>query len=97
MNHVSEFLTIHGSILPFTQQSLEKYNDVTTKDFFRATNHRGESALRQIMQKQNRQEYLRDAGYQRVKNKVKCSICQCTGHNKLTCPNRSHVNSDNEN
>ena len=41
MNHVSEFMTLHGSILPFTQQGLEKCNDVTTKDFFRSTNHKG--------------------------------------------------------
>ena len=95
MNHVSEFLTIHGSILPFTQQSLEKYNDVTTKDFFRATNHRGESALRQIMEKQNRQEYLRDPGYQRLKTQVQCNICKGTGHNKRTCSQNSHVGQEN--
>ena len=53
---------MHGRILPFTQQGLEKYNDVTTKDFFRSTNHKGETALRQIMEKQNRLEYLRDSG-----------------------------------
>ena len=55
INHVSEFMTLHGSILPFTQQSLEKYNDVT-KDYFRSTNHKGENALRQVMEKQNRLE-----------------------------------------
>ena len=26
-NHVHEFMTMHKSILPFTQQGLEKYND----------------------------------------------------------------------
>ena len=53
-NHVGEFLTLHGSLLPFTQQGLEKYNDVTTKQYFRATNHKGTQAFMQIMQKQNR-------------------------------------------
>jgi len=33
-NHVHEFMTMHGSILPFTQQGLEKFNDVMTKEFF---------------------------------------------------------------
>lgn len=33
MNHVGEFMTIHGSILPFNQQALEKENDVITKIF----------------------------------------------------------------
>ena len=36
-NHVGEFMTIHGSILPFTQQGLEKFNDIVTKQYFRAT------------------------------------------------------------
>ena len=89
MNHVSEFMTLHGSIAPFTQQGLEKYNDVTTKDFFRSTNHKGESALRQIMEKQNRLEYLRCIGTTPKKAfNIKCSICHTLGHNKLTCQER---------
>ena len=31
--HAGEFVRIHGSLLPFTQHGLEKYNDITTKDF----------------------------------------------------------------
>ena len=64
MNHVSEFMKLHGSILAFTQQGLEKYNDVITKDYFRATSHKGKQALLQIMQKRNRLEHLRDSGVQ---------------------------------
>lgn len=33
MMHVSEFMQIHGALLPFTQQGLEKYNDQMTKDY----------------------------------------------------------------
>ena len=51
MNHVAEFMKLHGSILPFTQQGLEKYNDTMTKDYFRATSHKGEQCLIQILQK----------------------------------------------
>jgi len=48
-NHVSEFMRVHGSILSFTQQGLEKYNDMMTKEYFRATCHRKDEALIQIM------------------------------------------------
>ena len=37
-NHVGQFMRIHGVILPFTQQGLEKHNDMT-KQFFHATCH----------------------------------------------------------
>ena len=33
-NHVEEFMEIHGCILPFSQQDLEKLNDVMTKHYF---------------------------------------------------------------
>ena len=89
MNHVPEFLKIHGSILPFTQQGLEKYNDITTKMYFRSTNHQGTQALAQIMEKQNRLEYLRDAGTTTVKCfNITCSVCHQVGHNARTCKER---------
>ena len=37
----NEFLQIHGSPLSFTQQGLEKYNDVVTKTYFRCTSSAG--------------------------------------------------------
>lgn len=39
-SHVSEFMKLHGSIVSFTQQGLEKYNDCMTKTYFRVTNHK---------------------------------------------------------
>ena len=45
MKHVGEFMKIHGSIIPFTQQGLEKKN-VLTKAYFRSSSHQGEAALR---------------------------------------------------
>ena len=42
--HIGEFLQIHGGLLPFTQQGLEKYNDVMTKDYFRGSNNHSEQA-----------------------------------------------------
>ena len=35
MCHCSQFLQLHGALLQFTQQGLEKYNDRLTKIFFR--------------------------------------------------------------
>ena len=87
MNHVSEFLKTHGSILQFTQQGIEKYNDILTKDFFRSSSHQ-ESSLLQILQKQNRIEYLQSMGAVRKKQEVKCGNCQSPGHNKLTCKSK---------
>ena len=86
MQHVSEFMELHGSILPFTQQGLEKYNDLMTKDFFRSTSHRGDDSLLQIMQKQNRIEHLEGLGVKRQKkHEITCGNCRQQGHNKWTC------------
>ena len=87
MNHVHEFMKAHGSILQFTQQGIEKYNDVMTKDYFRSTSHHKESCLVQILQKQNRVEYLKSMGSDREKRQAKCRNCHLPGHNKLTCKN----------
>ena len=88
--HVGEFMRLHGSILPFTQQGLEKLNDTVTKMFFRGTNHQGEKALQQILEKHNRIEFLRDSDMvPRQHHEVKCSLCGQVGHNKLTCKSLS--------
>ena len=66
--HVPEFLRLHnGNISVFSQQGLEKLNDVSTKYFQRSSNHRNEEALKQMLQKVNRIEILRDNGYERSK------------------------------
>jgi len=62
MYHVSKFMLLHGSTLVFTQQGLEKYNDIMTKDYFRSANHQNEQCLIQILQKQNRLEHLEAIG-----------------------------------
>lgn len=88
MMHVSQFMRIHGAILAFTQQGLEKFNDLMTKDYFRSSSHRGLECLTQILQKQNRLEHLEDIGAKRQKRfKVTCSNCKQAGHNILTCSN----------
>ena len=50
MNHLTEFLKEHGSILQFTQHGIEKYNDILIKDCFRSSAHHQESSLLQILQ-----------------------------------------------
>ena len=86
--HVPEFIRLHGNITMFTQQGLEKLNDLTTKYFQRGTNHHEEEALRQILERINRIETLEDAGYSRQKRSQKCSICGREGHNKRSCSSR---------
>ena len=67
--HVPEFMTMYGSIVPFTQQGLEKLNDNLTKYFYRISNHHTQDhqALTQVLQKKNRLTYLTDSGCQRKK------------------------------
>ncbi len=84
--HVGQFMRIHGSILPFTQQGMEKFNDNVTKTYFQATNHKGTVALTQVLQKQNRLEHLADRGAQPPKHhEIVCSQCHGKGHNRRTC------------
>ena len=58
---------MEACIVPFTQQGLEKHNDVMTKIYFRASSHRGLQALRQIIEKRNRIEYFMDNDTKRPK------------------------------
>ena len=84
--HISEFISLYGSIAMFTQQGLEKLNDLTTIYFQHFTNHHGQDALRQILEKRNHIEQMEIEGHQRVVRKQKCSRCHKTDHNKRTCP-----------
>ena len=56
--HVPEFLSLYGNIVMFSQQGLEKLNDITTIHFQHSTNHRESEAYRQILEKGNRIEEL---------------------------------------
>ena len=83
--HVPEFVSLYTNLEYFTQQGMEKYNDITSKFFFRSSNHRGTSALEKIFLKKNRVQYLETAGCARVKNKYTCSNCKNIGHTLKTC------------
>lgn len=85
--HVPEFIKLHGNLVSFTQQGLEKLNDVSTKDLQRASNHRNIESLRQMLEKRNRLKKLQDDGYVRTKQVQTCSKCKLTGHNKRSCNN----------
>jgi len=58
------------------QQGSEKLNDVATKHFQRASNHKDIESLKQMLEKQNRIEQLEDEGYQRTKRSLTCSKCK---------------------
>ena len=84
--HVGQFMRLHGSILPFTQQGMEKLNDNITKIYFQSTSHKGTTALAQILEKQNRLDFLNDSGACPKKHHDKsCSLCGQAGHNQRTC------------
>ena len=94
VSHVPEVLRIHGAIVPFTQQGLEKLNDSFTQFFYRGSNHRDQEALTQMLQKANRITYLSEHGYQRKVEPQYCSICHKQGHNKRSCPNLSQQHTE---
>ena len=83
--HVPEFPSLYGDIEYFTQHGMEKYNDVTSKNGFRATSHRGISAIKQLFLEKNRVQYLDAVGCARVKRNYTCSNCHCTRHTIKTC------------
>ena len=87
-NHIVEMMETHGSLAPFTQQGVEKLNDIITQDYFKSTNHRQDS-LKQIMLKLNRLEDLNEKYPGRIKVKHVCSKCKQEGHNSRTCPSES--------
>ena len=84
--HVPQFLRLYGNIVQFTQQGLEKLNDLTTRYFHGSSNHHEMESLKQILQKQNRLEALEGCASQRKKNVQKCRL---VGHNKRTC--KEHI------
>ena len=85
--HIPEFLDLYGSLSSFSQQGLEKLNDLLTNTYYRSTNHHSADALRQLLIKFNRMEELEDS--QRVKQQHRCRICKEIGHNARTCQKRS--------
>ena len=49
--YIAEFLLLHINVNHFSQQGMEKFNDTSSKDYFRSTSHRGNDALKQIILK----------------------------------------------
>ena len=82
MMHVLEFIALHGNLVLFSQQGLEKLNNFSTKQFQLASNHRNIESLLQMLEKRNRIENLEDNGHQRIKQ---VQTCKKTGHNKRSC------------
>ena len=69
--HVPEFIGIHGAIVPYTQQGLEKLNDSLTQFYYSGSNHRKAEALTQMLQKANRITHLSENDCQQM-----CSFCK---------------------
>lgn len=86
--HVPEFLSLYQNISYYTQQGMEQYNDRASKDYFRSTNHEGLDALKQVLLKKNRIQFLEVAGCERVKLSYECSNCSESGHTITTCTSK---------
>ena len=83
--HIPEFLKLYGNINIFNQQGLEKYNDQSSRDYFRSTNHRNLESLRQMLLKKNRVQLLEAMGAECAKKSYLCSNCNISGHSIKTC------------
>lgn len=94
--HIPEFMERYGSICKFSQQGLEKLNDITTQHYLRGTNHHCTEALKQVMEKRNRLEQLSDEGYRRTPRSNHCRTCGETGHISRNCPSRPPLQELNE-
>ena len=83
--HVPEFLKLYQNLAYYKQQGMEKYHDTVSKDYFRSSNHRGVSALKQLFLKKHRIQLLEAAGLERVKESYNYGNCSTSGHTIKTC------------
>ena len=86
--YISEFLELYQNVSYFNQQGLEKFNDTSSKDYFRSTSHRNIEALRQMMLKKQRAQLLEAVGCQHIKHKYKCRNCLNMGHSIKKCTSK---------
>jgi len=78
--HVPEFLKLYQNLACYTQQGMEKYNDTVSKHYFRSSNHRRVSAIKQIVLREHRIQLLGTAGAERVEESHNCGHRLTSGH-----------------
>ena len=78
VSHVPEFLKLYGNING--EMGMEKYNDITSENYFQSSNHQGVCAIKQIFTKQKCAQHLEAAGCEREKRDYCCSNCHAVGH-----------------
>ena len=84
-NHLPETMRLHGNIVDFCQQGLEKLNYMITKWYFRSTNF-DQTALTQSIRKHFRISQLEKKSQRPLKFQVSFSRCDKSGHsNKRIC------------
>ena len=83
--HIAEFLELYINVSNFNQQGMEKFNDTSSKDYFRSTSHRNSEALKQIMLKKQRVQLLEAMGCERLKRSYCCRNCSQSGHSIKKC------------
>ena len=88
-HNIYKFLELYQNVSYFNQQGLEKFNDTSSKDYFRSTSHRNIEALRQMMLKKQCAQLLEAMGCQHIKRKYKCRNCLNMGHSIKKCTRRA--------
>ena len=73
INHVPDVIEKHKNLNFFSTQALEKLNSVTKTNFFRSTNKKRNSFLKQLLEKANRIEFINLKGttaelYEKINN-----------------------------
>ena len=91
--HVAQIIRVHGSIVMFNCQGLEKKNHIITVDYFKSTNHQrgsqGINSLSQMMRKYNRNMFFFRKQISLQKRQRTCSHCQDKGHDIRICPKKN--------
>lgn len=85
--HACECIRLHGRLSEWSQEGYEKMNDLLTKRFQRATNHRFDSAFTQLLEKNNRIALLSIQNV-RQRRDYACSVCKSDEHRLPNCPLR---------
>ena len=83
--HVGEMLHLHGNIAQFTQQGLERINDLLSTMYFKSTNQSRKTALKQLLLKHKRLQYYIDHKYPQPPRPYTCTACGETGHSVKSC------------
>lgn len=83
--HIPEFMKLYGKMSRFSQERFEHGNLEITEGYFKASNHIGTDALKQVLHRQQRIGLLKVTVSPRKKRAYKCTKCSLSGHKINNC------------